>query len=262
MFPRGRSIRDARRTIIKAIASFERTIVSANSPLDRYLYRDDRTALTPQAQRGMALFFSDRLACARCHSGFNLSGPTVHDGSVAVDAYVSQHRPVQHRRPRRVSRYRSRPHRRNARGSRHGPLSRADAAQHRRDRPLHARRQHPDARVRSSAHYASGGIKSPFKSPRLKGFDDHDGRGGRSRRLSRQPDRQRIPIESGAGRAGTVGAVREPPLHSYLRPSVIGVTVTLRYHTFSWSPCSMIGPGSLSLASSAPPVIASSVTLS
>ena len=62
-------------TIIKAIASFERTIVSGNSPLDRYLYRDDRTALSASAVDGMTLFFSARLRCSECHSGFNLSGP-------------------------------------------------------------------------------------------------------------------------------------------------------------------------------------------
>ena len=66
-------------------------MISANSPLDRYLYRDDRSALRPTAQRGMALFFSDRLACARCHTGFNLSGPTVHDGSAAAPPTLSQH---------------------------------------------------------------------------------------------------------------------------------------------------------------------------
>jgi cytochrome c peroxidase len=71
-------------TIVKAIASFERTMISADSPLDRYLYRDDRTALSPAAQRGMSLFFSERLACAHCHTGFNLSGPTVHGGSQAA----------------------------------------------------------------------------------------------------------------------------------------------------------------------------------
>jgi cytochrome c peroxidase len=60
---------------IKAIASFERTIVSGNSPLDRYLYRDDRAALSPSAAAGMKLFFSKRLHCSECHSGFNLSGP-------------------------------------------------------------------------------------------------------------------------------------------------------------------------------------------
>ena len=52
-------------TVVRAIASFERTLVSANAPLDRYLYRDDRSALGPEAQRGIALFFSDRLACAQ-----------------------------------------------------------------------------------------------------------------------------------------------------------------------------------------------------
>jgi cytochrome c peroxidase len=62
--------------IIKAIAAFERVLVSGSSPLDRYLYRDDRSALSAEAVRGMKLFFSDRLLCGRCHSGFNLSGPS------------------------------------------------------------------------------------------------------------------------------------------------------------------------------------------
>ena len=61
--------------LIKAIASFERTIVSGNSALDRYLYRDDRTALSASAVNGMTLFFSNRLRCSECHGGFNLSGP-------------------------------------------------------------------------------------------------------------------------------------------------------------------------------------------
>ena len=54
--------------IARAIASFERTLVSGNSPYDRY-QRGDATALTAPARRGMDLFFSDRLGCARCHSG-------------------------------------------------------------------------------------------------------------------------------------------------------------------------------------------------
>jgi cytochrome c peroxidase len=62
-------------SIIKAIASFERTIVSGSSPLDRYLYLDDRAALSPAAANGMKLFFSSRLRCSGCHGGFNLSGP-------------------------------------------------------------------------------------------------------------------------------------------------------------------------------------------
>jgi cytochrome c peroxidase len=61
--------------IIRAIAAFERTLLSADSPFDRYLYRDDRSAIPESAVRGMKLFFSERLGCSQCHAGFNLSGP-------------------------------------------------------------------------------------------------------------------------------------------------------------------------------------------
>ena len=67
--------------VIKAIATFERTLISGDSPFDRYLYRDERTAISDAARRGMALFFSKRLKCSECHSGFNLSGPVAAEGS-------------------------------------------------------------------------------------------------------------------------------------------------------------------------------------
>jgi len=69
--------------IVKALAAFERTLVSSESPFDRLLYHDDREALTPSARRGMDLFFSTRVGCTRCHGGFNLSGPSVFDKSQA-----------------------------------------------------------------------------------------------------------------------------------------------------------------------------------
>jgi cytochrome c peroxidase len=156
--------------IIKAIASFERTIVSANSPLDRYLYRDDRSALTAQAQRGMKLFFSDRLACARCHTGFNLSGPTIHEGSAEVA-------PTFHN----TGLYNV-----DGRGAYpaidHGLFDstrvRADMGRFRaptlRNIAVTAPYMH-DGSIPTLGevvgHYASGGLKSPFKSPRLKGFE-------------------------------------------------------------------------------------------
>jgi cytochrome c peroxidase len=62
--------------IVKAVASFERTLVSGTSPLDRYLYRDEHDALSASAVRGMTLFFSATLHCSECHTGFNLSGAT------------------------------------------------------------------------------------------------------------------------------------------------------------------------------------------
>jgi cytochrome c peroxidase len=156
--------------IVRAIASFERTLVSAGSPLDRYLYKDDRAALSAPARRGMALFFSDRLACAQCHSGFNLSGPTVHEGSVAVTptfhntalynvdgrgAYPARDRGLFDitRAPSAMGRFRA-PTLRNiavtAPYMHDGSVASLEAA---------------------IAHYASGGVKTPLVSRRLKGFE-------------------------------------------------------------------------------------------
>jgi len=71
--------------IVKAIASFERVLVSADSAFDRYLYRDDRSAMSPAARRGVMLFFSDRLRCSECHGSVNLSGPTMFAGAMPSD---------------------------------------------------------------------------------------------------------------------------------------------------------------------------------
>jgi cytochrome c peroxidase len=61
--------------LIKAIAAYERTLISGRSAFDRYVYDDDQSALSPSAKRGMALFYSARIGCAQCHSGLNFSGP-------------------------------------------------------------------------------------------------------------------------------------------------------------------------------------------
>jgi len=55
-----------------ALAAFERVLISGDSPYDRFL-RGDPAALSGAQQRGEALFKSERLRCAQCHSGFNLS---------------------------------------------------------------------------------------------------------------------------------------------------------------------------------------------
>jgi len=66
--------------IQKAIASFERTILSGDSAYDRFVWSDDRSTMSDSSRRGMALFFSERLLCSRCHSGFTFSGPAVWQG--------------------------------------------------------------------------------------------------------------------------------------------------------------------------------------
>lgn len=55
--------------IRKAIASFERTMISGNSPFDRYFYGGDKTAMSAAAIRGLELFRDKhRTNCATCHT--------------------------------------------------------------------------------------------------------------------------------------------------------------------------------------------------
>src|ERR1700722_6676505 len=60
--------------IIKALAAFERTLIDGSSDFDAYVFDGRHDALSPSAKRGMSLFFSARIGCAGCHSGFNFSG--------------------------------------------------------------------------------------------------------------------------------------------------------------------------------------------
>jgi cytochrome c peroxidase len=60
--------------LVKAIATFERTLISGGSPFDRYVFNGEHEALSGEAKRGMALFFSKRAGCSGCHSGFNFAG--------------------------------------------------------------------------------------------------------------------------------------------------------------------------------------------
>jgi cytochrome c peroxidase len=60
--------------LVKAIGAFERTLISGGSAFDRYVFGGEHEVLDLQAKHGMALFFSPRVGCAGCHSGFNFSG--------------------------------------------------------------------------------------------------------------------------------------------------------------------------------------------
>ena len=53
--------------IRKALAAFERTLLSFDSPYDRWRYGGEANAIGAAAKRGEGLFFSERLACGRCH---------------------------------------------------------------------------------------------------------------------------------------------------------------------------------------------------
>jgi cytochrome c peroxidase len=58
---------------VKAIAAFERSIVSMRSPYDRYHFDRDETAVPDSAKRGEVLFHSRPLSCFMCHGGVHFS---------------------------------------------------------------------------------------------------------------------------------------------------------------------------------------------
>ncbi len=66
---------------VRALSAFVRTIVSFDSPYDRYL-RGDSGALSAGQVEGMHLFFSERLECFHCHGGLNFTDSSTHANAV------------------------------------------------------------------------------------------------------------------------------------------------------------------------------------
>jgi len=58
--------------IAKAIATYERTLITNNSPFDQYMH-GDKTVMSSAAIKGMKKVES--LGCTGCHSGANFAGP-------------------------------------------------------------------------------------------------------------------------------------------------------------------------------------------
>ena len=60
--------------LARAIAAYERTLITPNSAFDRYI-QGDKKALSKQAQRGMKLV--EDIGCTACHNGANFAGPVL-----------------------------------------------------------------------------------------------------------------------------------------------------------------------------------------
>ena len=58
--------------ITRAIATFERSLISGNSPFDQYYYKGDISKMSTSALRGKDLFFGEA-KCSQCHSGFDFT---------------------------------------------------------------------------------------------------------------------------------------------------------------------------------------------
>ncbi len=69
--------------IAKAIATFERTVLSGNSPYDRYV-AGDKKAMTPEQLKGYHVFLD--VGCMNCHHGSSFSNDEFHNLGVGMKA--------------------------------------------------------------------------------------------------------------------------------------------------------------------------------
>jgi len=69
-------------TVAKAIATYERTIVSEKAPFDLWI-EGDAKAVSESAKRGFVLY-NTKAACAKCHSGWRFTDDSFHDIGVVT----------------------------------------------------------------------------------------------------------------------------------------------------------------------------------
>jgi cytochrome c peroxidase len=92
--------------VTRALAAFQRTIISMRSPYDHYRWGGDQSAISDAAKRGELVFnSSERAGCFQCHGGWNFSGGIRFEGSrqeqghdaffnTGVSTYVSPNRGI------------------------------------------------------------------------------------------------------------------------------------------------------------------------
>ena len=65
-------------TVTKALAAFQRSLVSFGSAFDQYRYEGKKEALSASAKRGESLFFGEKMECYHCHGGLNFNDNVQH----------------------------------------------------------------------------------------------------------------------------------------------------------------------------------------
>lgn len=132
--------------IVKAIATYERTVVSGYAPFDAWVDGDE-AAISTAAKRGFALFVG-KARCADCHTGWNFTDNKFHDIGLDTDDIG------------RAAVARSDPAARHA----FKTPSLRDITQR---GPFMHNGTVPDLEA-VMAHYVSGGIVRPSKSPKMQ----------------------------------------------------------------------------------------------
>jgi cytochrome c peroxidase len=75
--------------LLNALSAFERTLISGDSPYDRWLAGDEG-AISEAAKRGHQLFNTERLECFHCHSGFAMTNHATWADKAFTDAPFHQ----------------------------------------------------------------------------------------------------------------------------------------------------------------------------
>ncbi len=65
-------------TVTKALAAFQRSLVSFGSAFDQYRYEGKTEALSASAKHGESLFFGEKMECYHCHGGLNFNDNIQH----------------------------------------------------------------------------------------------------------------------------------------------------------------------------------------
>ena len=171
-------------TITRALAAFQRMLVSASSTYDRSRSGGDPEALTLAARRGEDLFFGER-------SGMppRLRRLQLHRRSGDLAQPDRRTRLPRHRAARSGASGRRR--QRHLHPARRGcrPFSHRVVAQHRRHRAVHARRFGRRCPTRSTPMPMAGAFPTRRGKTRWRGIHAERGQEGRPHRLSAKPDR-------------------------------------------------------------------------
>lgn len=78
--------------ITDAIAEFEKTLITPDSPFDRFL-KGDENALTAQQKHGYQLFQQNK--CGTCHTGVNLGGQSYEIMGLKADYFAARGNPTE-----------------------------------------------------------------------------------------------------------------------------------------------------------------------
>lgn len=71
--------------LVKAIEVFEATLLTPDSPFDRFL-KGDKSALNSNEQKGLTLFIEK--GCAECHRGMNVGGSDYYPFGIEEEPYT------------------------------------------------------------------------------------------------------------------------------------------------------------------------------